>query len=131
MPVKKKKISLKKKAKKIVRKAKSRPVKKAIKKSPRLKLKKAKVERGKGKKEELVGVVTHYFPHVKAAVLKVKIPLSVGERIKIKGHTTDFKQQVISMQIDRVPITVAKKGDEIGLLVESRVRRRDKVLKVK
>jgi hypothetical protein len=33
------------------------------------------------------------------------------------------------MQIDRVPINTAKKGDEIGLLVNSRVRQHDVVYK--
>jgi putative protease len=76
-----------------------------------------------------IGVVTHYFPKVRAAVVKLKAPLSIGDTVKIKGHTTDFTQQVTSMQIDRVPIQSAKKGQEIGLLVESRVRRKDVVLK--
>lgn len=115
MPLKKKKRPLVKK--KVVRK----PVKKTR------KIKAA----AKPKKEEVVGIITHYFPHVKAAVLKLKLPLKAGETIKIKGHTTDFKQQVSSMQIEHTPITIAKKGDEIGLLVESRVRRKDKVFKAK
>ena len=80
-------------------------------------------------KENLLGVVTHYFPHVRAAVIKLKAPLANGESIKVKGHTTDFVQVVTSMQIDRVPIANAKKGDEIGVQVISRVRQQDKVYK--
>ncbi|MBM3245330.1 MAG: translation elongation factor-like protein [Candidatus Omnitrophica bacterium] len=80
-------------------------------------------------KENVIGLITHYFPKVRAAVIKLKAPLSVGDSIKIKGHTTDFTQVISSMQIDRVPITNAKKGDEIGLLVNSRVRQHDKVCK--
>jgi len=34
------------------------------------------------------------------------------------------------MQIDRVDIQTAKKGDEIGLQVSSRVRQQDKVYKI-
>jgi putative protease len=78
----------------------------------------------------LIGTVTHYFPQVQAAVIKLKAPLSVGDTIKVKGHTTDFKETVNSIQIDRVPITSAKKGQEIGLLVNSRVRQHDKVYKL-
>ena len=78
---------------------------------------------------QIIGEVTHYFPHVRAAVIKLKAPLTVGDKIKIKGHTTDFTQVITSMQIDRVPITGAKKGDEIGLQVNSRVRQQDKVYK--
>ena len=78
----------------------------------------------------LVGAITHYFPKVRAAVIKLKAPLSVGDTIRIKGHTSDFTESVNSIQIDRVPIDSAKKGQEIGLLVNSRVRQHDLVYKV-
>lgn len=68
------------------------------------------------------GEVTHFFPHVSAAVIKLSGPLKVGDMIQIKGHTTDFKQSVDSMQIEHVPVNEAKKGDEIGLKVKDRVR---------
>ncbi|MBU0548461.1 MAG: translation elongation factor-like protein [Candidatus Omnitrophica bacterium] len=73
--------------------------------------------------------MTHYFPHVQAAVIKLKGPLVIGDTVKIKGHTTDLNQVIASMQIDRVDISSAKKGDEIGLQVSSRVRQNDKVYK--
>ena len=77
-----------------------------------------------------IGIVTHYFPHVQAAVIKLKAPLAVGDKIKIKGHTTDFSQIISSMQMDRVDIALAKPGQEIGLLVSSRVRQNDVVIKI-
>lgn len=100
--------------------------KRVVKKTP---LKKKKVV-AKKPKENVIGRVTHYFPHVRAAVVKLKAPLSIGDTVKIKGHTTNFTQNVTSLQIDRVPINVAKKGQEIGLLVNSRVRQNDVVCKV-
>jgi len=115
----------KKPAKKIIKikrkaapKLKKRPI------PPSAKPKKKKPEAG------LVGTITHYFPHVRAAVTKLQAPLSIGDIIKIKGHTTDLKQAVSSMQLDHIVIENAKKGQEIGLMVESRVRRRDKIYKV-
>ncbi len=81
-------------------------------------------------KEKIIGEITHYFPQVRAAVIKLKAPLTVGALVKIKGHTTEFKQAVTSMQIDRVPIEQAKKGQEIGVQVDSRVRQHDIVYKV-
>lgn len=79
----------------------------------------------------LVGKVTHYFPHVKAgAILIGSGQLAVGDVIRIKGHTSDFKQKIASMQIDRVPVEKASKGAEIGILVKSRVRIHDKVYKI-
>lgn len=114
----KKKVSKKKQISK-------KPLKKKTVKKKVIKKAAAKPKKIKG----VIGVVTHYFPKVRAAVVKLKTSLSVGDPVKIKGHTTDFAQQVTSMQIDHVPIQSAKKGQEIGLLVESRVRRKDLVLK--
>jgi len=80
---------------------------------------------------EKIGEVSHYFPHVKAAaVLITKNSLKVGDEIYIKGHTTDFKEKVDSIQLDHVPIEEGKKGQEIGLLVKLRVRIGDGVYKV-
>lgn len=124
MPVKKRKTAAKKKPskKKVIRKA---PAKRTAKSKPA----KAKPSAKKRAESGVIGKVTHYFPHVNAAVIKLKTPLGIGDTIRIKGHTTDIKETVTSMQIDRAPITVAKKGDEIGLLVSSRVRAGDKVYK--
>ena len=51
--------------------------------------------------------------------------LSLGDEVHIKGHTTDFKQKVASIQLDRVPLEKAVKGQEIGIAVKSRVRQKD------
>ena len=124
MPLKKKKKSVIEKRPAAKKKAVKRVVKKkALKKAARP-IKKAKI------KENVIGKVTHYFPHVLAAVVKLKAPLNVGEKIKIRGHTTDLTQEVVSMQMDRVAITSAKKGQEIGLQVNSRVRQHDVVIKL-
>ena len=80
-------------------------------------------------KNNLIGLITHYFPHVQAAVIKLKAPLTIGETIKIKGHTTDLTQAITSMQMDRVNISNAKKDMEIGVQVNTRVRHGDKVYK--
>lgn len=123
----KKKKTLKNKAVK-KKTSKKVPLRKA---TPRKKIKPAPKKRAvKKSKDKIIGEITHYFPQVRAAVLKLRVPLVVGEEIKIKGHTTDFMQPVASMQIDRVSVLKAKRGDEIGLLVDSRVRRKDVVYKV-
>jgi putative protease len=139
------KKAAKKSARKIIKRIlKKRPAKKkSVKRRPILKRKKtlkkrepvAKKSRKTAKKSPkqegtLIGLITHYFPHVQAAVIKLKEPLSMGNTVKIKGHTTDLAQVVTSMQIDRIDISSAKKGDEIGLQVSSRVRQGDKVYKI-
>lgn len=128
---KKRKVVKRKPAKrKIVSKRKHtlKPKKKITVKRPLPKAKKGSPKK-KEPKQKILGIITHYFPKVRAAVIKLKTPLSAGDTIKIKGHTTDFTQTVSSMQIDHVDIAQAKKGQEIGLLVNSRVRQHDKVYK--
>ena len=130
MPLKKKtakkKVIKKRAVKKIIKK---RPAKKSPAKKKLLKKSGKKPAAAKKIKEDIIGKVTHYFPHVRAAVIKLKAPLAVGDTIRIKGHTTDFTQKINSLQIDRTPINEAKKGQEIGLLVDSRVRQHDVVTK--
>lgn len=110
---------VRKRAKRVKR---AKPQKKTIKKVP-------KIVKGK---EAQIGTVTHYFPHVKAGAITIKKgTLAIGETIRIKGHTTDFKQKIRSLQIDRAPIQEGSVGDEVGILVKSRVRINDKVFKVK
>ena len=122
--VSKRKVAKPRKVKRAV--IKRQPARKAVTKKSGAKKKAAAP---KVLKKNLIGIVTHYFPKVRAAVVKLKAPLSVGDTVKIKGHTTDFIQTVNSMQIDHVPLGTAKKGDEIGLLVNSRVRGNDIVMK--
>jgi len=56
--------------------------------------------------------------------------LRVGDKIWIKGHTTDLVQDVTSMQIEHAPITEGKQGEQVGVKVSSKVRRNDRVYKV-
>jgi len=130
MPLKKKRTKKKLTKKKAIKRkvAKKRPIKKR--KTLQLRQKKKKLRVIKKSKENIIGIVTHYFPKVRAAVIKLKAPLAIGDTVKIKGHTTDFTQNVTSIQIDRVTISLAKKGQEIGLLVNSRARQHDAVYKV-
>ncbi|MFH1507157.1 MAG: hypothetical protein ABIG46_01840 [Candidatus Omnitrophota bacterium] len=121
---------IKRKVKRVVRKKISkRPAKKRIAGKRLIKKKVSKKKPALKSKAGIIGKVTHYFPRVKAAAIKLKAPLAVGDRIKIKGHTTDFTQAVDSLQVERTPIAVGKRGQEIGLLVSSRVRRNDSVYK--
>ena len=82
-------------------------------------------------KLEEIGVITHYFPHVKAAVIKLsKGSIKVGDNLYVKGHTTNFKQPVKSLQLNRATIEEGTVGQEIGLKVKSRVRIGDVVYKI-
>ncbi len=82
--------------------------------------------------EELVeiGRVTHYFTKISVAVVELSASLAVGDRIRIKGPTTNFEQVVESMQIEHNNVERAEAGQSIGLKVKERVRERDIVYKI-
>jgi hypothetical protein len=42
-----------------------------------------------------IGAVTHFFDKISVAVIKLKAGLKAGEKIRIKGATTDFEQHEI------------------------------------
>lgn len=126
MPARKKKIPVRKPKKRAPAK---RPARKAVKKKAPSRKKSPPAQKTHRPAKETYGVVTHYFPKVRAAVVKLSRPLSAGDEVRIKGHTTDFKQKIASIQIDHVAVTTARKGDEIGIRVSSRCREHDLVLK--
>lgn len=126
-------MPVKKKVKKT--KAVKKTVKKAVKKPAKAKraVKAKAVPAAKTvayPKLQSVGKITHYFPHVFAGVVKLTGELNKGDIIQIKGHTTDFKQTVGSMQLEHEPIAKAGKGLEIGIKVKERVRIGDLVYKI-
>ncbi len=79
--------------------------------------------------EKEIGEVSNYFEHVGAAAVKLTAPLKKGDTIHIIGGETDFEQKVKEMQIDRKDVDKAKKGDEVGIMVEKKVRKGYKVFK--
>ncbi|MBU1075652.1 MAG: translation elongation factor-like protein [Spirochaetes bacterium] len=81
--------------------------------------------------EKEIAVVEDFYSHINVVALKVKGVIKVGDKLHFKGHTTDFIEEVKSMQKEHKDVEEAKKGDEIGLKTENRVRKHDKVYKVK
>ena len=80
--------------------------------------------------EKEIGRVSSYFSHVSVAAIKLSGGLKAGDRIRIKGNTTDFEIDVSEMQIERDPVKTAKKGDHIGIKVPEKVRPNDVVFLV-
>lgn len=81
--------------------------------------------------EEEIGRVTHYFPKIGVAVIEISSgSLKVGETIRIKGHSTDFVQEVGSLQQEHQPVTEVKKGASAGMKVGQAVREGDKIYRV-
>ena len=82
-------------------------------------------------KEQEIGYVSKYFGQISVAAIEITAgKLSVGDTIHIKGHTTDLKEEIKSMQIEHDAVESAKKGDSIGVQVSDKPRRKDKVFKL-
>ena len=80
--------------------------------------------------EEEIGKVSDFFAHPVVAGIELTAPLKVGDKIHIKGHTTDMELTVDSMQINNVDVQEAKAGDSVGIKVAERVRGGDAIYKV-
>jgi translation elongation factor EF-1alpha len=80
--------------------------------------------------EEQVAVVVKFFAKPSVAALELTGTIKKGDTLRYKGHTTEFTEEVTSMEIDNQAVDEAKPGDLIGIKVKERVRENDKVYKV-
>ncbi|PVX23654.1 MAG: translation elongation factor-like protein [Candidatus Bathyarchaeum sp.] len=76
-----------------------------------------------------VGRVSHFFGHISVAIIEVVGTISVGDKIFIKGPTTDIEQTVESMEIEHTKVKQATKGQSIGMKVKGHARENDTVYK--
>ena len=77
-----------------------------------------------------IGKVMDYFARIGVAGIDLTGTLRVGDRIRVKGHTSDFEQVVQSIQVEHEPVQEAKAGDKIGIKVAERCRGGDRVYRV-
>jgi putative protease len=80
--------------------------------------------------KKLIGKITHYFTKVGVGVIELVDTIKVGDNISIEGATTNVQQEITSMQIHGKDVQEAKKGDDIGMKVNDRVREGDQVFKL-
>jgi putative protease len=82
--------------------------------------------------EEAIGVVTHYYSHLGVAIVQInKGTLQTGDRVRIKGHTTDFTQEVDSMEYEHQHLDRATPGQSIGIKIRDHARVHDIVYRAK
>ena len=78
-----------------------------------------------------IGEVMKYFSKPSVAAVKItEGELSVGDSIKLSGHTTDFTDVIESMEVENKSVQKAVAGDFIGVKVSDRVRPGDEVFKI-
>lgn len=81
--------------------------------------------------EEQVAVIIKFFPKPGVAALEITNGvIKVGDVLRYNGHTTDFTEEIKSMEIANQTVEEAKVGDLVGIKVKERVRENDKVFKV-
>jgi len=80
--------------------------------------------------EREVGKVTHYYSNIGVAIVEVSDTLGVGDKIHIQGATSDFEQEVGSIEIEHEEVQTAESGQVIGLKVDEKTRDGDKVFTV-
>jgi hypothetical protein len=81
-------------------------------------------------KKLLCGKVTHFFPKIGDAVIDLSKEIKLGDRLSFEGATTDFMQEVASMQVDKKEVSSASRGGQVGLKAEGRTRAGDSVYKL-
>jgi putative protease len=79
---------------------------------------------------EHIGIVSHYYDHLHVAVLALDEEIHVGDWLHLCGHTTDFVQPVLSLQIDHAAVQSAAPGEDVALKVIDRVRAHDVVYRI-
>lgn len=77
-----------------------------------------------------IGEITHFYGRISVAVLSLTDTLELGEKIHILGHTTDFIQNVTSMEIEHEKVSSVGPGDEVALKVIEPVRKGDAIYKI-
>lgn len=77
-----------------------------------------------------IGKVTHFFDHINVAALALTETIRVGDTVHFLGHSTDFQQEVSSLQIEHKDIREAKAGDDVAMKVTQPVHPNDKVFRI-
>ena len=80
---------------------------------------------------ERVGRIAHFYSKASVAIVELNAPLSKGDKIVIRGSTTNIEQAVDSMEIEHKQIPNAQAGQSVGMKVNGRVRENDIIYRVK
>lgn len=81
--------------------------------------------------EQEIGTVTHYFDRPQVAIVRVTAgEITLGDTLHFTGHTTEFTEQVTSMEVEHRKVDRAGAGEEVAIQVIGRARVHDKVSRV-
>jgi len=77
--------------------------------------------------EKKIGTITHFFDNISVGIIKLEGDIKIGDRVRFQGATTNFEQEITSMQYEHENIESAKKGQEVGVKTNEKVREGDGV----
>lgn len=77
--------------------------------------------------DKKIGTITHFFDKISVGIIKLDGKLKVGEKVRIQGVTTNFEQEISEIQLEHASIPEGKKGQEVGVKVNEKVREGDTV----
>tara|TARA_Y100000310_G_scaffold277708_1_gene295659 strand:+ start:2400 stop:2657 length:258 start_codon:yes stop_codon:yes gene_type:complete len=81
--------------------------------------------------EKQIGKVFSFFSKIGVAAIEITDDnLALGDKIRIKGATTDFEQEIDSMQIEGNEVQEVSSGKSVGIKVKDKVRPGDLIYKV-
>jgi putative protease len=81
-------------------------------------------------KKEFVGKVTHYYPKINVATIKLVSELKVGDNIIVIGKTTGItNSKVEGMEIKKKSVNSGKKREEVGIKLPL-VRKNEEVYRI-
>ncbi len=75
--------------------------------------------------DKKIGTITHFFDKISVGIIKLDGNLKVGDKVRIKGGTTNFEQEISEIQLEHKSIPGGKKGQELGVKVNEKVREGD------
>ncbi len=82
-------------------------------------------------KKHFVGKVTHYYPKIKVATIKLVSELKTGDKIIVIGKTTGLKKSKIEkLEIKNKSVKKAIKGQEVGIKLPN-VKKNDEIYLIK
>ena len=76
---------------------------------------------------EEIGKIFSYYDKIGVAAIRLTSDLALGDRIQIRGNTTAFEQNVVSIQIEHEDVESSQAGDDAGIKVADKVRKNDTV----
>jgi putative protease len=79
---------------------------------------------------EPIGRVVRFYAKAHAAAVRLEGTLRVGERVYVRGWTTDFQQLVTSLHINHLAVEAGQPGDLVGMMTVETCRPRDVVYRL-